>query len=221
MTDTVDRPSTHPAIVGRDRELRGLADAVRRLALLTVTNTAPAGETAMLAAELERVADRLAGFVPEERFSRFAPADGAQRGPIDASPYDIVHGPFNPLALPVDMSLDPPRAIGRARFNTLYEGPPGCVHGAVIASVFDMVFSAANHVAGAGGPTVRLSVDYRRPTRLDHEAVFEGWVASREGRKVHTAGRVTQNGAVTVEAVGTFVTLPREDVMALGRPRGT
>jgi acyl-coenzyme A thioesterase PaaI-like protein len=219
MTDTIDRPSSHPAIAGRDDELRHLADAVRRLALLTVTNTAPADETATLAGELDRIAERLTAFVPEERFSRFAPSDGAERGPIDASPYDIVHGPYNPLALPVEMSLDPPRAVGRARFNTLYEGPPGCVHGAVLASVFDMVFSAANHAAGVPGPTVRLAVDYRHPTRIEHEAVFEGWVASREGRKVHTAGRVTQHGVVTVEAVGTFVMLPRDDVMRLGERR--
>jgi acyl-coenzyme A thioesterase PaaI-like protein len=219
VPDATDRPSRHPAILGRDRELRHLADAVRRLALLTVTNTAPGAETEAIASGLDRLAERLASYVPEERFSRFAPADDELRGPVDASPYDIVHGPFNPLALPVEMSLDPPRAIGRARFNTLYEGPPGCVHGAVLASVFDMVFSAANHLADTGGPTVRLSVDYRHPTRLEHEAVFEGWVAGREGRKVHTAGRVTQNGVVTVEAVGTFVTLPRDDVMRLGQPR--
>jgi hypothetical protein len=33
-------------------------------------------------------------------------------------------GLYNPLALPIEMEWQPPRAIGRATFDTPYEGRP-------------------------------------------------------------------------------------------------
>ena len=35
-----------------------------------------------------------------------------------AMPYDVIVGPFNPIALPVVLDFEPPRALGRAVFNT-------------------------------------------------------------------------------------------------------
>ena len=57
-------------------------------------------------------------------------------------PYDVVVGPFNPLALPVVLDFEPPKALGRAAFDVAYEGAPGCVHGAVLAATFDIVLTA-------------------------------------------------------------------------------
>ena len=65
-------------------------------------------------------------------------------------PYDVVVGPFNPVALPVVLDFDPPKALGRAVFDVTYEGAPGCVHGAVLAATFDIILTAANAIVGAG-----------------------------------------------------------------------
>ncbi len=115
------------------------------------------------------------------------------------------------------MEVEAPKALGHARFTKPYEGPPGCVHGAVLCAVFDMVFTAANRLADAAGPTVELTVRYRRPTRLDVDTTFEGWVSDRAGRITSTEGRALQGGVVTVEASGRFVRLSRERVMRLGQ----
>ena len=209
-------PHLHPTVRGRERELGSLAAAVRRLIALTVSTAAPPEETARAAAELDAVAERLAAFVPEQVPYLYVTEADPDAGPDDIAPFDVVHGEYNPLALPVQMSLAPPKAIGRARFTKPYEGPPGCVHGAVLCAVFDMVFTAANRLANAAGPTVELSVRYRRPTRLETDTVFEGWVSDRTGRITTAAGRAVQGDAVTVEATGRFVRLPRERVMRLG-----
>ena len=206
----------HPTVRGREPELGALAAAVRRLIALTVTTAAPPEETAAAAAKLDAVADRLASFVPAEIPYLYVTEAEADAGPDAIAPFDVIHGEYNPLALPVRISLEPPRAVGRARFTKPYEGPPGCVHGAVLCAVFDMVFTAANRLAAAAGPTVELSVRYRRPTRLDAETVFEGWVSARAGRITTTTGRALQAGAITVEATGKFVRLPRERVLRLG-----
>jgi acyl-coenzyme A thioesterase PaaI-like protein len=122
-------------------------------------------------------------------------------------PFDVVIGRYTPLALPVEIEFDGDRAIGRATFTTPYEGPPGCVHGAVIAATFDIVLTAANMAAKAAGLTVTLEISYRRPTLLHEEARFEAWVERVEERRVFTRGRIVQRGSVTVEAGGVFAPL--------------
>ena len=69
-----------------------------------------------------------------------------------AMPFDVVIGTCNPVALPIDIEFDPPKAIGRAVFTAPYEGAPGCVHGAVLAGAFDIMLTAANVIADGAGP---------------------------------------------------------------------
>jgi acyl-CoA thioesterase FadM len=95
------------------------------------------------------------------------------------------------------------------------------VHGGALAATFDIVFTAANAIAEATGPTVRLDVRYRRPTLVDEEAVFEAWVTEVTARRVFSRGRILQGGTVTVEAEGEFAILDptRIHQMASGRRR--
>ena len=208
----------HPGVAGRPVELRALADAVRRLVHLTVTSVAPADETAAAARELAAIGDRLAGHVPSPPLPRFVVDEPVERTSMaDQMPFDALVGAYNPLAVPIEIEIDPPRAIGRVMFSTAYEGPPGCVHGGVIAAAFDMVLSAANRVADAAGPTARLHLAYRRPTLLERPVVFEAEVVERTGRRTRTTGRLVQDGNITVEAEGHFAVLDRADIFRLHR----
>ncbi len=213
----------HPGLSGRGPEARALADELRRLIRLSVSAAPSAAETAELTAQLAGVADRLEAHLPAVPFPRFL--SPAQNGPPRdhalgwSLPFDLVMGAFNPLALPVTLAFDPPKAMGRATFDVAYEGAPGCVHGGALAATFDMVLTAANVVAGSTGPTVRLSLRYRRPTLLGEEALFEGWVTEVTARRVFSLGRIVQGGEVTVEAEGEFAILSHDavDRMASGR----
>jgi acyl-coenzyme A thioesterase PaaI-like protein len=200
-----------------------MAEELRRLIRLSVSTAPPAEETAQLAGQLAAVADRLEAHLPELPFSRFLapPEDGAADGPPlrGIMPFDLVVGGFNPLALPVRLAYEPPRALGYATFTTAYEGAPGCVHGGALAATFDIVFTAANAIAEATGPTVRLNVHYRRPTLIDEEAVFEAWGTEVTARRVFSKGRIVQGRTVTVEAEGEFAILDHARIrqMATGR----
>jgi hypothetical protein len=201
-----------------------MAEELRRLIRLSMSAAPPAVETAALTAQLAAVADRLEAHLPEVPLSRFmgptedAPVSGAV--PMAGTmPFDIVIGEFNPLALPVRMAFEPPRALGYATFSGAYEGAPGCVHGAALAATFDIVFTGANAIAEATGPTVRLDVRYRRPTLIGEEALFEAWVTEVTARRVFSKGRIVQGGTVTVEAEGEFAIFDHARVrqMASGR----
>ncbi len=201
----------HPGTTGRADELADLARSVRRLVAATVVNRAPGPELVACTARLDEVAERLEAHVPDP--VPHITETGGSDEIFDADtmaermPFDVVIGRYTPLALPVAIEFDGDRAIGRASFTTPYEGPPGCVHGAVIAATFDIVLTAANMVANAAGLTVSLSMRYRLPTLLHEEARFEAWVDQLEDRRTYTKGRIVQRGRVTVEAEGVFAPL--------------
>lgn len=198
------RESRHRNVAGRERELRAMADAVRRLVRITTENAAGPEETAAAAARIGALADELEAHVPASPPSHYGavPEDPEAH---DVFPYDIVLGIYNPLALPVEMTWEPPRAVGHARFDGPYEGPPGCVHGAVLAAVFDQVLNIANLMSGTVGPTANLSLEYRRPTPLHEPLVFEAWIESVMERKIRTVGHVRFGDYVCVEASGLFI----------------
>jgi Thioesterase superfamily len=201
--------SSLPHVAGRERELRALADAVRRLVDYSVRQVASPEVTATLAARVDAIADELESLLPAAAPHKYGGIDMTTSHPHDFFQFDTVLGLYNPLALPVRMSWDPPMAIGHAHFGSAYEGPPGCVHGGVISGVFDQVFNVANLKNGVGGPTANLSIDYRSPTPLLCDLVFEGWVDRVESRKVYTRGRVVHDGQVTAEAQGLFIRMQR------------
>jgi hypothetical protein len=210
------RAATHANVAGRERELRAMADAVRRLVRITATNTADADWTADAARRLHALADALEDAVPDAP----APRYGALRPPEDPHdifPYDPVLGLYNPLALPIEVEWQPPRALGRARFDTPYEGPPGCVHGAILAAAFDQVINVANILGGAAGPTATLALEYKKPTPLGAPLVFEAWVDAVEGRKVTSCAQVRHGDVVTAEARGLFIAMDPDRVMRLAK----
>ena len=204
-----------------------LADAVRRLMALTVTAAAPPDVLSQAARRAGELADDLEAHVPAagvEPVARFADrsvsSDGA-RSMSDAMPFDVVIGSCNPVALPLAIEFEPPKAIGRATFTPIYEGAPGCVHGAILAGAFDIMLTAANIIADGAGPTVQLSVRYLKPTLIGQPAVFEAWVTERTDRRTFSQGRLIQGGVVTVTAEGEFVNMDRSRIQAMHRRGGS
>jgi acyl-coenzyme A thioesterase PaaI-like protein len=213
-------PATKPWSGGGREEL---ADAVRRLMALTVTAAAPPELLAQTAREAATLADRLEGHVPlagaepTERYAEHSVQPEAAHTLAAAMPFDVVIGSCNPVALPLTIEFDPPRALGLASFTAPYEGAPGCVHGAVLAGAFDIMLTAANVIADGAGPTVTLTIRYRKPTLIAEPCHFEAWVTERTERRTFSEGRLTQGGVVTVEAKGEFATLDRSRIKAMHR----
>ena len=199
----------------RDAALARLAASVRRLIDVTVTIDGAAESLTAAAARIDDIVADLRPLVPSAPPPRY-PGGGSTPG--DFFPYDYVMGKWNPLAAPLHFEWHDPLAVGTATFGTAYEGPPGCVHGAVIAAAFDQVLNVANLMSGTAGPTARLEMRYRRPTPLHTGLRFEGWVKQREKRKIHTAGRLLVDGNVTVEAEGLYIVVDVDRVMRMLDP---
>jgi len=190
-----------------------LAESIRRLIDVTVSLAGADERFAAAARRVDAIADELRELVPDPLPPRYPQSQVETVEEI--FPYDIVMGDRNPAAPPLRFEWREPLAIGRALFGRTYEGPPGCVHGAVIAAAFDQVLNVANILQGTPGPTVRLELEFRRPTPLHREVRFEGWREKIEERRIHSAGRLLVGDQVTVEARGVFKTISLDRIQKL------
>ncbi|MGC8464845.1 MAG: PaaI family thioesterase [Acidimicrobiales bacterium] len=135
---------------------------------------------------------------------------------LDRSPFI---GLGNPLSPPVIVQIvrdvdDSWVVIGSVTFGSLYEGPPGYVHGGFLAAVFDEICGLAQSLAGQPAMTAHLSVDYRRPTPLWSEVEFSARLERIEGRKHFASAVARVQGVETATAEALFVTVDFETLRA-------
>jgi acyl-coenzyme A thioesterase PaaI-like protein len=192
-------------------ERRRLAAAMRRVIERLATSDAPEAELARAADALERYAERLATHPPSRRYVGWAETSpaGDAAAFFDQSP---LIGRSNPLAPPIVLEVhhEQGRVSGRVVFGSAYEGPPGCVHGGIVAAAFDEVLGLANSLSGTPGMTAMLQVNYRQPTPLHTELRFEARLDRVEGRKIYASGEVYAGERRTADATGLFVSVEPE-----------
>lgn len=79
-----------------------------------------------------------------------------------------------------------------------YEGPPGILHGGIIALIFDEL-SAALSVRGRGPSfTARLSVRFLKPVFTGEEITFEARLDKEKGGFAEVSGEALDKGGLPV-----------------------
>ena len=221
---TAGLPDDHP-FSGR----RGPATMRDAINARLVGNTTPTGSRAELAAATRIIIDELmrstaddvqledaaalvtqaAALLQEQSHGRgyVGVAEGSlangHQSFIDFSPFI---GVLNPLAPPISVRFDAKGDVtATCTYGAAYEGPPGCVHGGIIAGLFDEILGIANIAAGVGAMTGTLKIVYRSPTPLYTELQFEGRTERIDGRKVYTAGTLHAGERLCAEADGIFI----------------
>jgi thioesterase superfamily protein len=182
-----------------------LAEAVRQLIDAVMTNEGDDPELLLdIAAEAEGLAERLGS-------GRGEGPGYAPRSHGDYLPRSPVVGEASPLAPRIDWDLSDDAIDGKPGieahgvFGAPYEGPPGHVHGGMIALAFDEVLGIANIAGEHPGMTGRLTIHYRRPTPLFHELHFRAAVDRVEGRRIMSRAQLWDGETLTAEAEGVFV----------------
>lgn len=94
------------------------------------------------------------------------------------------------------------------RCGARYEGPPGLVHGGIVAACFDELLAVAQRDAGVGGLTRSLDVRFRGPVRLGEALVLTAWVEHDDGRRALVRGAGHVDDDLRADAVAEF-TRPR------------
>jgi acyl-coenzyme A thioesterase PaaI-like protein len=200
----------------RRAELHRLADAGRLVIDRMATTDAPHAAIERAAELLEAAARELDG--PGRRrtyqgFAESANAGGAPHAHFDHSP---VMGMANPMAPPTRMESGGRRSIVMyMRFGAAYEGPPGSVHGGIVAAAFDEILGMTQSLSGQPGMTGTLTIRYRRPTPLYRDLRFEGRLERVEGRKILTTGTCHDGETLTAEADGLFISVDFDRLAAM------
>jgi hypothetical protein len=191
-----------------DEPLNRLAAAIRRISAVVVGHPVPDEDIAGAAEQLVDIAASLESSATTSRRARTQPNVAGH--PQDFFPCSPIIGFANPVAPPVEVWLGEsddgqPEIRGRVMFDYPYEGPPSCVHGGVIAELFDELMGAANVIADKPSMTGTLTVRYRTPTPLLAQLDLVARFVRSEGRKIHTWAAIYHQGALTAEANGLFI----------------
>ena len=131
----------------------------------------------------------------------------ASDDPADIMPYSPFIGHRNPVSPRFRLKVEEAGrlASGDAVFPPAFAGPPGCVHGGLIAGLFDELLSVPNWSGGPGGFTGTLSVRYHKLTPLQTPLALKAECVRQEKRKVIVQGDMRCNGEVTASAEAIFV----------------
>jgi acyl-coenzyme A thioesterase PaaI-like protein len=191
--------ATHPPGV----ELERFTAALRRLTNLGVHTAASPADLGHAADALEAVASDLEPRTPP--WAPSVPAFYEGMKPEDFFPFSPMIGRYNALAPPVHVEVRDGAVHGTGNLDAAYEGPPGCVHGGVIAALFDELLGVANISAGVGAMTGTLTITYRSPTPLKSDLTFFATVHDVDGRKVRTRGTIHAGDRLCAEADGIFI----------------
>ncbi|GAB3192057.1 PaaI family thioesterase [Geodermatophilus arenarius] len=204
------RPSPSPEERAARRVAVGeLGDALRELVDAAVRTEVPEAELEAAAAVARELAARLR--VAGRGLHEIARVDDPETGERWYSP---VYGPGSPVAPPL-VATDTPdgTATGRVTVGKAHEGPPGLVHGGVVATLLDHVLARALRAAGRGGLTATLTVKYRRPVHLGVPLLVTAEMGETAGRRTTAHARLVAEDSpevVLAEAEGLFVALRAE-----------
>ena len=208
------------AVSTGDTPLNNLAAAVRRIIDVIVGRPLEEQDCKRAEEKALELAEFLEGKALAGKRPRGIP-DGTGH-PQDYFPTSPVVGYQNPISPPVNIWTvigedGTPELRGHVNFSYAYEGPPTCVHGGVIAELFDELLGSANtltmeHVAGMTGT---LSIRYRSPTPILTDLDLVARRVKVEGRKIFVWGGIYHEGVLTAEAEGIFIQVDGAKMMAM------
>jgi acyl-coenzyme A thioesterase PaaI-like protein len=192
---------------------RETAASVRRLVRSLETTSASIDELASVAKQLDQLSETLA-LGTHGSVTAGDTANAVYQGHRlrERSPFI---GRANPVALPLVIEFVDGGVDAVANFGTLYEGPPGCLHGGYIAGIFDEVLGAAQTFSGHAGMTGRLTIHYRSPTPLNTDLHLKARFESVSGRKILCKGTLHAGDRLCAEAEGLFIAVDPKKLMGL------
>lgn len=181
-----------------------LAQSVRGLIDATIRSEVDAADVAAAKAHIDAAADLLRAKQIDGPFGVRITSDG------DRMPWgNPAIGLRNAIAPPLNIVRDQDGVISTDfHLGAAYEGPPGHVHGGMVAMVLDHMLG---EVAASDPETPRftgtLTIRYLRATPLG-DLRAEGRITRTDGIKTFAVGHVSDADGITAEAEGVFI-LPR------------
>lgn len=119
-------------------------------------------------------------------------------------------GPANRHGMHLRFSLDWDAATATASFKLTrrFEGPPGHVHGGIIATLLDEAMGKVNKLKDVVALTRQMEIEYLRAVPLRQSLVVVGKAVGVDGRKhTNTAEIRNASGEVLARGTGLFIAI--------------
>ncbi len=117
-------------------------------------------------------------------------------------------GPENPQGLHLVFAIDAATlsATATVHLTAMHQGPPGHIHGGIVATLLDEAMSKVNRPLNVLAMTRHMEVDYLRPAPLYQHLQLTARHVRRDGRKLfHEAELTNPAGDVLARAKGLFI----------------
>lgn len=176
-----------------------LARELRRLRGLVAGSVY--GDVHDAAATVRELADHLEEVGTKVRASEYATWGVPEH--LGANP---AIGVRNPVSPPLEPVVFPDGTVScDLELGIEFQGPPGCVHGGIVALLFDELLGLANAAAGSVGMTADLRVSYKSPTPLYAPLHFEARQTRTEGRKIWTTATLHTGDTLCASTEALFI----------------
>ncbi len=126
-------------------------------------------------------------------------------------------GHDNPEGLRLKFFFDEEQKLTWCRFRLgrRYQGPPGHLHGGIIATILDEAMGKVNKLRSVVALTKTLEVEYLKPVPLGKTLLVEGRERSVRGRKhINVAEIRDEQGVPLARARGVFIAIDAEKMFA-------
>jgi len=125
---------------------------------------------------------------------------------VEFDPFSAGAGRLHPAAVGLDVRREGKTAIvASVRVDRMFQGPPGRVHGGILAVLLDELMGTVIRMIGRRAYTARLTVDFRAPAPIDAELTFRAWLEDQQARKITMRADGRAGMDVFVEAEALFV----------------
>ncbi len=130
-------------------------------------------------------------------------------------------GPANPQGLHLVFTTESDTkatiATAHLQLGRFHEGPPGHIHGGIVATLLDEAMSKLNRPLNVIAMTRHMEIDYLHPAPLFRPLVLVSRHLSREGRKLfHQAELQRTDGTVLARAKGVFIVIDQTMLARVG-----
>lgn len=187
---------------------RRIADALREIVAGLVRLKAAPGELEAMAGDLERIASSLRGREHHDHIALFQKLKAGEATRNDCEhlfDFEAFIGEAAAVAPPMRVWVEGGVVRATATVPDVYQGPPGRVHGGIIALMMDILLARVQEITRTLGVTGTLNIRYLAGTPLDTELQMEAGVVRWEGKKIFVEGKIYVNGQQTVQAEGIWI----------------
>lgn len=183
-----------------------IADEVRKLiesVALIDSETSSEEDLGVVLAEARRLRESCELLPSLRAYGSPMGAPGHASSLFERSP---ITGLANALAAPLYLERrDDGKTVGHATYGSAFEGPPGSLHGGMVAAAFDELLGVAQWASSMVGMTGTLTIKMMSPTPLGSRIDYEGEVERTEGRKIFLRGKSFADGKQLAEAEGIYI----------------